>query len=42
VSKVLRWLREEFRQILPVWGFFFVAFGLVALTRMATYGECLP
>jgi hypothetical protein len=36
---MLNWLREEFRQILPVWAFFFVAFGLVALTRMATYRE---
>jgi hypothetical protein len=39
VSKVLHWLREEFQKILPVWAFFFVAFGLVALTRMATLGE---
>ena len=36
---MLNWLREEFRQILPVWAFFFVAFGLMALTRMATYRE---
>ena len=36
---MLNWLREEFRQILPVWAFFFVAFGLGALTRMATYRE---
>ena len=39
MSKILHWLREEFQKILPVWAFFFVAFGLVALTRMATLGE---
>jgi hypothetical protein len=39
VTKLLNWLREEFLQILPVWAFFFIAFGLVALTRMATFGE---
>jgi len=39
MSKIVNWLREEFKQILPVWAFFFVAFGLVALTRIATYGE---
>jgi hypothetical protein len=36
---MLNWLREEFRHILPVWTFFFVTFGLMALTRMATYRE---
>ena len=39
MSKIPHWLREEFQKILPVWAFFFVAFGLVALTRMATLGE---
>jgi len=39
VSKILNWLREEFLQILPVWAFFFIAFGLVALTRMSIFGE---
>jgi hypothetical protein len=39
MSKIWNWAREEFRQILPVWAFFFIAFGLVALTRFATLGE---
>src|SRR5215472_8206195 len=39
VSKILNWLRKEFLQILPVWTFFFVAFGLVALTRISIFGE---
>ena len=39
MSKILNWLREEFLQILPVWAFFFVAFGLVALTRISIFGE---
>jgi hypothetical protein len=39
MSKMLNWLREEFLQILPVWMFFFVSFGLVALTRITTFGE---
>lgn len=39
MSKILHWLREEFWRILPVWAFFFVAFGLVALTRMSIFGE---
>jgi hypothetical protein len=39
MSKLLNWVREEFRQILPVWIFFFVAFALVGLTRTETLGE---
>src|SRR5215471_6416753 len=39
MSKILKWLYEEFLQILPVWAFFFVAFGLVALTRISIFGE---
>jgi hypothetical protein len=39
VSKILNWLREEFWRILPVWAFFFVAFGLLALTRMSIFRE---
>jgi hypothetical protein len=35
----LNWLREEFLQILPVWIFFFLSFGLVSLIRMTTFGE---
>ena len=36
---MLNWLREEFLQILPVWIFFFLAFGLVSLIRTTTIGE---
>jgi hypothetical protein len=39
VSKILNWLREEFWRILPVWAFFFISFGLVALTRISIFGE---
>ena len=39
MSKILNWLREEFWRILPVWAFFFVAFGLLALTRMSIFRE---
>jgi hypothetical protein len=39
MSKLLNWAREEFLQILPVWIFFFLSFGLVALTRITTFGE---
>jgi hypothetical protein len=35
----LNWLREEFLQILPVWIFFFLSFGLMALIRMTAFGE---
>jgi hypothetical protein len=36
---MLNWLVEEFLQILPVWAFFFLSFGLVALIRSMTFGE---
>jgi hypothetical protein len=36
---MLNWLRKEFLEILPVWAFFFLSFGLVALIRNATFGE---
>jgi hypothetical protein len=39
MSRLLNWLYNEFLEILPVWAFFFISFGLVALTRIATYGE---
>ena len=39
MSRIWNWAREEFLQILPVWAFFSVAFGLVVLTRMAIFGE---
>jgi hypothetical protein len=35
----LNWLYKEFLEILPVWAFFFISFGLVALTRMSIFGE---
>lgn len=39
MSRVLRWLYKEFLEILPVWAFFFISFGLVALIRMSILGE---
>src|SRR5215471_17942276 len=39
MSKILKWLYKEFLQILPVWAFFFVAFGLLALTRISIFSE---
>src|SRR5262252_1740114 len=39
MSRLLNWLYEGFLEILPVWAFFFISFGLVALTRIATFGE---
>ena len=36
---MLKWLREEFLEILPVWIFFFLSFGLVALIRSMTFKE---
>jgi hypothetical protein len=39
MTRFWNWLREEFWKILPVWIFFFVSFGLVALNRMAILSE---
>jgi hypothetical protein len=39
VSKILNWAYKEFREILPVWIFFFVSFGLVAFIRVESFGE---
>src|SRR5262245_27209365 len=39
MSRILNWLYKEFREILPVWAFFFISFGLVALARMSIFGE---
>lgn len=36
---MVKWLREEFRQILPVWIFFFLSFGLLSITRAVILGE---
>jgi hypothetical protein len=37
--RILNWAYKEFREILPVWIFFFVSFSLIAFTRMAAFGE---
>jgi hypothetical protein len=39
MSKILNWLYKEFLEILPVWAFFFISFGLVTLIRMSIFGE---
>jgi hypothetical protein len=39
MSGILNWLYKEFREILPVWAFFFISFGLVALIRASIFGE---
>src|SRR5262250_1316026 len=39
MSRILNWFYKEFWEILPVWAFFFISFGLVALTRMSIFGE---
>src|SRR5215475_8763610 len=39
MSRLVSWLCKEFLEILPVWAFFFISFGLVALIRTATFGE---
>jgi len=39
MAKTLKWLREEFRKLLPVWIFFFLSFGLLALTKNAIFGQ---
>jgi hypothetical protein len=39
MSRILNWAYKEFREILPVWIFFFVSFSLIAFTRMAAFGE---
>ena len=39
MSRILNWLYKEFREILPVWAFFFISFGLVALIRASIFGE---
>jgi hypothetical protein len=38
MSKIWNWLREEFLKILPIWVFFFLSFGLLALTRATIFG----
>jgi hypothetical protein len=39
MSRLLNWASKEFREILPVWIFFFVSFALVAFIRSESIGE---
>jgi hypothetical protein len=39
MSRILNWAYKEFREILPVWIFFFVSFALVAFIRSESIGE---
>src|SRR5690348_2043813 len=39
MSKITSWLKKELREILPVWAFFFVTFGLLAFTLSTVLGE---
>ncbi len=39
MTKILNWLWEGLRKLLPVWIFFFLSFGLLALTRDAIFGN---
>lgn len=39
MSKAWNWLKKEFREILPVWIFFFFALGLLSLTVSAVLGR---
>jgi hypothetical protein len=39
MSKTWNWLKKEFREILPVWAFFFFAMGLLSFTVSAVLGQ---
>jgi hypothetical protein len=39
MSKTWDWIRGEIREVFPVWAFFFLAFGLHAMTVSAVLGE---
>jgi hypothetical protein len=39
MSRAWNWLKKEFREILPVWIFFFFALGLLSLTVSAVLGR---
>jgi len=39
MSRILNWAYKEFRELLPVWIFFFVSFSLLAFTRMTAFEE---
>ena len=39
MSRILNWLYKEFREILPVWTFFFISFALVEITELSIFGQ---
>ena len=39
MSRILNWLYKEFREILPIWTFFFISFALVEITKLSIFGE---
>jgi|SRR5579883_594963 len=39
MANIASWLKKEIREILPVWAFFFVTFGLLAFTLSTVLGE---
>src|SRR5215471_19836148 len=39
MSKMWNWLKKEFREILPVWAFFFFAMGLLSFSVSAVLGQ---
>src|SRR3954470_6688417 len=39
MSRFINWLRQEVREIFPIWLFFFLFFALLAITRSALLGE---
>jgi hypothetical protein len=39
MARAWKWLKKEIYEILPVWAFFFVSFGLAALTVSAVLSE---
>ncbi len=39
MSKLGKWLKKEFREILPVWAFFFLSFSLLSLTLSAVLSQ---
>src|SRR5215831_8756048 len=39
MSRMWNWLKKEFREILPVWAFFFFAMGLLSFTVSAVLGK---
>ena len=39
MSKTWNWLKKEFREILPVWLFFFLAMGLLSFTISVVLGK---